>query len=521
MPDKEKNKINPLHITQAFGIDLEENDLDFFDANLYYDSLLFIDPFLFRTSPEEKERELFKRFGDFFKLAYDKSLEAKSENDYRILKRFLNFKEIPEVYLGYTKASNKGSGPAGSLAESLINFFLKSSAHRLITNDNIYPDKQFNPDILPVITEKIGPDGISDLSANLMMDYFIEYTHEQCKKHGIEIKKTLPISQFFDFKESEWTNGRYYKLPENPLRPGEPIVFVPKRLLRMGEKMEADKAKSKIIGILREDPDLNKRFSSLVSKQLKEITIEEIKDALLQEESIITRYLKAIEREGIDSYDFNKDVLEILAIKKFSKKFKDLKPSIINNCQTLLHHTQNLTNIFDHELSRRDGWREMWYTDEKGTDRPCKEESFGRLFRGMGHAYFDQYKEVTFLAEAGTGNGYVDFYVAFKDCKITIELKRLSNSTATGEPPLPAYIHGILRQLPDYSIEVKAKYAFYITGQHYKKKKGSKLDHSKRVLEIQSKIAESEAKIKAEFSEFQKMHYINIDLSPKPSSSKK
>lgn len=514
-------KIDPLHISQAFGLRAEENDLDFFDANLHYDSKLFIDPFLFKTSPIEEENELFKRFGIFFKHAYKEFLVSKTTENYEKLLDFLTFHEPREVGLGYTQLSNRGAGPGRDFANAILNFFLKTAAGRIINTDALYPGNKFNPDILPLLAKRVGPDGISDLTACLMMDYLVEYTQAQCTKWEIPLK-TLPVQQAFDFGEMEWTGGQYCKLPENPLRKGEAIVFVPKHLLRAGDTNEAVKARDYVLSYLRKDDNLKRRFTTLLDKDLAAIKLEEIQDVLLRENHLIKAYLEHVESEGIETYDFEKDFLKLLSYKKFSLFYSGKLPGKqVEDCDGLLWNTTELIKEFTEELEQRDGWREMWRDRLRGRSVPAKEESFGRLFRGMGHAYFRRLEEVTFLAETGTGNGYVDFMVIFKDCRITIELKKLENAAPTGEPPIPAYIHGIERQLPSYTVLMKAKHAFYITGQHHKnaqKKDGP--NHSPRVDEIKALIPKVTTDIQARYPKFIKMEYVNIDLSPKASASK-
>ncbi len=61
-----KTKDIPIHFSQAYSLTHVEKELEFFDLNLEYDSRLFIDPFLIKKSPNDEERLLFKRFGDFF-----------------------------------------------------------------------------------------------------------------------------------------------------------------------------------------------------------------------------------------------------------------------------------------------------------------------------------------------------------------------------------------------------------------------------------------------------------------------
>ncbi|MFA5954077.1 MAG: hypothetical protein WC817_00890 [Patescibacteria group bacterium] len=55
---KNSDKINPLHISQAFGLNVSEDALDFFDANLFYDSRLFFSiPFRLQPSSMEELRK--------------------------------------------------------------------------------------------------------------------------------------------------------------------------------------------------------------------------------------------------------------------------------------------------------------------------------------------------------------------------------------------------------------------------------------------------------------------------------
>ncbi|MDD2696679.1 MAG: hypothetical protein PHE52_00775 [Candidatus Pacebacteria bacterium] len=514
-------EIYPLYVSKAFNLSEKESDLDFFDANLLYDSRLFIDPFLLKRSSVPEERELFGRFGLFFKYALENSLKANGDYEIGKLLTFLNFHEPKEINLGYTEKSNEGSGPGSKLASSLLHFFLERSAEKIIFKDSLYPNNEFNPAILSVFVDRLDHDGVSDIAANLIMDYLMKYTQGECKKLGIKTKE-LPVQQSFDFQKMEWTSGIYEFLPENSLRPGEPIVFVPKRLLRAGEVIDQRSVKTKIIGILKTDPMLKERFLSLISEKISKIDIKIIRHILLTEESVFKKYLETLEREEIKSYDFEKDILGWLAVKKYDNYFKGRKiDTQITSCRGLLDHTNKLVKEFTKELSDRDGWRDMWVVDGGQYKKPAREAVFARRFRGMGFAYFKWLPDVTFDYEIGAGSGILDFRVVHKDCRITIELKLLCNSSSVGKPPLKAYLHGIKIQLPKYTISIGANYAIYITGQHYNEVGGKKVkNHTSRTNEIRQLIPEIEDNIKKELPQFNELLYKNIDLSPKLSASK-
>ena len=510
----------PQHFSQAFNIPATESELDFFDVNLEYDSKLFIDPFLIKKSSVEEERALFVRFGDFFRYAYDKALELNTNTGaYEELKLLLSFREPKEIGLGYTEASHEGAGPGASFAAILLQFFIHNTAKRLIKDVELYPDEEFNPITLEIFTEGLGPDGLSDITANLLMDYLIKYTQVQCEKYGIPTKQ-LPLNEDgFDFAEKEWRGGGYYQLPENPLWQGQAVVLVPKRFLRATESNN-DRIESKVKGILEQDPELKRRFSMFLSKSVDEISMDDIRSLFLQEESIFKKYLEVLSTKRADPYDFETDILQILAIKTYSTFFAD-KPAEekIQGCDDLLTRTEELIDIFNTHISVADGWKEMWTFKGSDVDQPQREAVMGRVFRGMGFAYFHRTPEVTFVPEAGTGNGPVDFLIAIGNCRIAIELKRLMNASMKGEPPLASYLHGIERQLPNYALLSKATHAIYITGQHYTSTNRPKASHDKRVEEIRELVPIVEKKMKTDIQGFVSLKYFNIRMSPHSSAS--
>ncbi|MFA6393091.1 MAG: hypothetical protein WCW54_03340, partial [Candidatus Paceibacterota bacterium] len=346
----------------------------------------------------------------------------------------------------------------------------------------------------------------------------INYTQDQCRLLNIPLKN-LPVNHDgFDFEEMEWKGGSYYDLPENLLHPGSAVIFVPKRLLRASE-FDNDNIESRVKGILQQDTELARRFSIFLSKKVSDIDINDVRKVFLEEGSVFKKYLELITEERVSGYNFEKDILKILAIKSYSKfiKIKDVKE--INNCSELLNKTLELIGIYKDHLSVADGWRDTWY-EKNSTLYPQREVVIGRIFRGMGLAYFHHFPNVTFESEVGTGNGPVDFKVILGSCRIVIELKKLENSSPKGDPSLPSYIHGIKRQLPDYAYLAKATNAIYITGQHYtKRNRPQKGDHNYRIEEIKELVPKVELELKSRLKNFDNLQYINIDLSPRESAS--
>ncbi len=178
---------------------------------------------------------------------------------------------------------------------------------------------------------------------------------------------------------------------------------------------------------------------------------------------------------------------------------------------------EKLLKVVDDEFSLRDGWKDAW----KGMPlKPETEPVIGRKFRAMGLAFFDHFDDVTFIAESGSGNGYLDFHVIYKSCRIAIELKLLKNNSMKGEvDKYPSYIHGIKVQLPQYVELLKAKHAYYITGQHYNGFLPNKINHVTRIAEVEAVREEAESDLKSRLEFFESLNYLNINMCQRAPAS--
>lgn len=506
------------HFTQVYEIKQDENDLDFFDVNLKYDTPLFIDPFLLKNSTVGSDRELFTRFGLFFKDALKKisniNLEDQVEKEFFL--DHLTFKEPKQLYLGFTADSNEGSGPGPGFAKVLFNFFVNQTLKKIIDKEELYPENKFNPSVFEIVAKNVGPDSISDLSACLIMDYLIEYTQAVCKEFDIPTKP-LATPRYFNFEEMEWVEGAYRELPENP-HTGMAVILTPKRILR-GYDIKHDKnITHNLQHLLELDPILKLRFADFIKKNVSEVSADEVHSILINNDGLIKHILDRMEGKNPGQYDFVSDPDNLLSLKFFADFFRERKPSEPTECKDVLNNLFDFLKHFQKYIRHNGGWKDFWI--RKGAKlSECREEKIGRQFHAMGFSWFSRDKDYTFCNEVSHGNGFVDFYLIYKNCRIVIELKKLSNNSNTGSENLPAYIHGYKKQLPEYVKQHDAKYAVYLTGQHHKSLIKGRKNHDNRVNEIENLTEEIEKELQNEIDNFESLHYVNIDLSPQASPS--
>ncbi len=508
-----------FHFSQVFDLNVSEEDLDFFDTNLKYDTPLFIDPFLLKNSQFDEDKKLFERYGAFIKksLIELQKIDLNNARQKKFFLKYITFGEPQQIYLGFTAASNKGSGPSHDFAKSLFNFYIDNSLKKLIESEDLYPQNKINPVIFELLADKIGPDGISDMSACLILDFLITYTQDICRENRIKTYE-LPIPRFYNFVNMEWVEGGYRMLPKNPFT-GESIILVPKRFLRASEISRDTNITRKVQQILSLDPDLSVKFADFIDKQVSKVDKEEIRSILKENVSVLKKILDRVEKDNPGSYDFVSDPSNLLAIKKFYNLYNN-EPIQVLSCEDLLSDLKKFLNSFQDYILYNGGWTWFW-KKKKGAEHytsKCKEEVLGRQLHAMGYSWYRKNNDITFCNEVSNGNGFVDFFLVYKECRIVIEIKLLSNSAISGDAKIPAYIHGIKYQLPEYAKQHRAKYAFYITGQHYSNKDRN---DSNRVAEIKKIVPEMQIILVDEIENFEKLEYMNINISTQKTPSKK
>ncbi len=408
--------------------------------------------------------------------------------------------------MGYTKKWSKWKGPGATFGDSLLRFLGWHMAKKVL--DRELKKWDFNPGLLRIFVDWLWPDWIWDFSAGIIMDYLVSFTQKQCEIYNIPVKN-LWVTGYFDNDEFEWCS-RYFDLPENPTEKWQPIIFVPKDILKYMWDWLEEKAIKNVTYFINTDDLLKSKFASVVEKSLDSIWIETIRDILYEDENIMNDLIAQIESWESKSYDFIDDYLEFASVEKHRKyiEWLHIETTNVDTSDDLFDVVMTFIWIIEEEYQEKDWWKNAW-----NWTIPCREVTFGRYIRAMWDAYFHFYKDITFVSEMWSWHGFIDFAVIYKSFKIAIEIKNLSNSSKTWERKIPAYIHGMAIQLPKYISLINATYGIYITLQHYDK-------DDEKIKELESMRWDIERDIKKTVKEFVWLHYINIDLKSKASPSK-
>ncbi len=124
-----------------------------------------------------------------------------SNLSYRKAESMLVFPEVNAVCLGYSK-TRQGSGTGPQWAKTLTKN-IASIISKGVTHISLFEE-------LGILCEGIGPDRLSDMTANLLKSRLITYTQSICHLHGIPMVKKRLQNVFFDYEYKHWCDGEYF-----------------------------------------------------------------------------------------------------------------------------------------------------------------------------------------------------------------------------------------------------------------------------------------------------------------------
>jgi hypothetical protein len=197
---------------------ISQYDVDFVIPLKGVDIPLGIDPFLLFKSRDSEYREL---HGLLLRV-FNRGIAAVRVGDMARARSIMTFPEVPEIGLGYTQGSRRGSGVGTRLTDLIIQTL--SGSPQLVERGVRHLEE------MQLLSAGIGPDRINDIAANILKRFLVSYTQRQCQIWGIPVSTGVPISHVYDQTTDTWEDSRD-DLPVSDAD-GAPILLVPRRIVR-------------------------------------------------------------------------------------------------------------------------------------------------------------------------------------------------------------------------------------------------------------------------------------------------
>lgn len=405
--------VNPVLFSQRFGVKpaaLQRAGL--LDPILNSDTRLFIDPLLL---PSSGNRLISKDAFGALKTGFSEIVRlvavSAQENDiaWRSAARRLNLSERPETGLGYGGASTSGASRPDDIKQTVLR-----TAKEIVTlGEN---DPQIIS-LMGLFEEGIGPDTISDLTTNLILDQLSKLTSDFSKSQNIKIR---------DFP------GFPSPLPENPFRTDRPIILVPKDVLR---ELPLAVDWSDVSRVVNEIEEIRDRFNRFVGP-IAQATVADRKRALKQAAMSSLENFRKFFHELLassDTYDPNEDILNFYAFRKLITAdltpFRGkIKPATVPSRDELLRIVTEIVGHFRQLVEKNNMWELLWTPDGK----PKRERAAQLLFFAVADV-FCKANDIDISPETHSGGGPVDFkfskgYVN----RVVVEVKRSTGTVEHG-----------------------------------------------------------------------------------------
>lgn len=402
-------------------------DEDWFNPILTEDTLLFIDPFAVFKSRDELFKDCYSEMMYFFQQAFELIAHAgrnQSNLSYKKAESMLVFPEVNAVCLGYSK-TRRGSGTGSQWAKTLTKN-IDSIIAKGVTHISHFEE-------LGILCEGIGPDRLSDMTANLLKSRLITYTQRICHLHGIPMVKKRLQNAFFDYEYKHWCDGEYL-LPVNPYKQETPILLVPKDFLNVLPEINSDDFADTI--------DLAERLRNDFNYEVdKNLDKEKIAEIAIEHYDLVKEYIDAVEKREANTFgELMKKTLRYM--------WYELSKNIVTNNKFVFgdvigddeffEKIEQFAQYFKEFVELRSGYKLLW--NETKTV-PRSEEDVQLLFKGI----LDEHcraNNIDFTREVNQGMGPVDFrFSCGYSNRVLLEAKLAKNSK---------FWNGLKKQLPKY-----------------------------------------------------------------------
>lgn len=409
-----KSLVHPVLFSKHFKIAPQKLDAaKLLDTILNSDTKLFIDPLLIYKSQNplikrDGRKAIERAFNDVIGLV-DIS-DAEGDAAWKGAFKALNLDERPETSLGYGGAGNSGSSPPAKTRNGILR-----TAKQIITLG------EKNPDMIPLMglfEEGVGPDILSDMTTNFLLPVLCEITEEFCSANGI------PCHQF----GAKYSNRN---LPENPYRPTEPVILVPRDLLR-DLPLAADWSDvSRVVLQVQEVRDaVNQMFGNFAQATISDKK-RAIREISLKSVRILRLIISAVAGAS-ESYDEKADLDGFYQFRKILYQDPQVFAGMVKapatmDAAALRTTVLSIINQFKNLVEDNNMWELLW-----NGDSPRHERASQLLFFAVANVMC-AVNNVDISPETNSGGGPVDFkFSTGFHGRLVVEMKLSKGTVESG-----------------------------------------------------------------------------------------
>lgn len=417
------NYKNLISFSKYFNVSQDDvSRLGFFDVTLSTDSKLYIDPKLIRDCKavgfEDASENLTKAFSILFRLIEKSDVDSY----YDAAIKQLSFKELRGTCLGYSDESVNGSCIGNKIRRGIIER-IKGIIDAGHIDYEIF-------ELLDIFVDGFGCDRTSDFIAHFIITNIIKYNLFIINELELSGQPMIKVGDSF--------------LLRNPVRKDLPIMLLPKEILS-----------DLPVFFSFEDLDYISNISDEARKNLQsyiDLNDEWNKDKaynlLIHDSAAYESIVSAYKISEGNPYSFENDRRAFYKYRDIAIEEREKHPEVFTNTTNLdktdlYSVVKKCVNVFKHLVEKCGLRKSIREYDEKVAQN---------LFLATSYIYCID-NAITVLPECNSGRGPVDFVFTNGGQRISVELKKSSNTN---------YCNGLKKQLPDYMDSNQSSRGFFL-----------------------------------------------------------
>lgn len=268
-------------VTDYYGLDKSQEEIDFVDINMNGDSRLFVNPTLLKYSKYDP----FAGHGTFKVESFFKKIFELYSGGGRVnaLELFTSSGETNANHLGYSRGKSRGNGASKRALAKLFDTILETGA--------LAEEIMTKPMSLLVFAHDFGEDRMSDLVTSILKEEFVAYTLEQAHKLGIPIEQDeINYGNYWNEENFSWETlkAKWIKGTD-----GKPLILTPKQVVSEQYGFSVTDYVTQVVWTWRKDYHVTNKTSLARPKYDKEgkLSYKAPTNVMLRDEEINNQYL--------------------------------------------------------------------------------------------------------------------------------------------------------------------------------------------------------------------------------------
>ncbi|KOT58979.1 hypothetical protein ADK43_17655 [Streptomyces rimosus subsp. rimosus] len=426
-----------MRFSEVFDLPTTSAD-DWFDTFLPADTALFVDPFLIWDEKQGHWADAHEHLIDFFEMVFELVKESQGNEDgisWKQAQKLLLFPEPFEFCLGVSEGSPHGAGSGKGLQKEML------EGVKVATGLGI--DRIAHMEMLTLFQGGMGVDRLSDMTCNILKSYFIEYTQEVVRRHGIPTRPSKVANATWDREFCRWKEGTF-ELPINPYI-DKPVILTPERFLRQ-------------MPVATPDGFWSYAWSTAGAELRGDLTFDIARNVGRREKArlarqnpdIVALYLRQLEEEDKEPYSVSDDPNLIVRWYELGAKLTEKKPLqfVAKNPEDFERFIETIIENFRHSIEEQDGWQLLWNKNHGREERAAQ-----ALFRSC-VIHYCRANDIDLTGESNAGRGPVDFkFSQGWGKRALVEIKLVRNSK---------FWDGVLAQQPQYQVSEEVDRGFFV-----------------------------------------------------------